>query len=254
MDERTRRSWIVTISQAAVGLGVAGKFEIEGQQTFQLPPGLYGPSSGHLGHALMSAEPFHPIPAGCPTDYIRPRNGPFTPLFFSHGAFAAIRRLVQLMLGETSTTDGGSAIQEVAEWIDLQISCAAEVRAAALSLNGLPRNLATAYYGLNRIQELEKSDPGTLCREGLLWISKTARQNHGNEFLALATEQQIAILDAMSDGRAEKEAQNAGTRFFAFLKGETIRGFYTSQVGLKELDFKGNAFYARSPGCDSKKT
>jgi hypothetical protein len=32
-----------------------------------------------------------------------------------------------------------------------------------------------------------------------------------------------------------------------------VRGFYTSQVGLKELDSKGNAFYARSLGCDNKK-
>jgi hypothetical protein len=31
-----------------------------------------------------------------------------------------------------------------------------------------------------------------------------------------------------------------------------IRGFYTSRLGLKELDYKGNAFYAESPSCPNK--
>jgi len=34
-----------------------------------------------------------------------------------------------------------------------------------------------------------------------------------------------------------------------FLKSESIRGFYTSRVGLKELD-KGNSFYVKSSGCN----
>jgi hypothetical protein len=53
----------------------------------------------------------------------------------------------------------------------------------------------------------------------------------------------------VSDERADRQSENAGTRLFDFLKFEIIKGFYTSQVGLKELDYKGNAFYARSPGC-----
>lgn len=239
------------ISQAAVGLGIAGTLEIEGQQVFKLPPGLYGPSSEHLGHALMSAEPFHLIPPGCPTDYIRPRSDPFKPLFFSHAEFAALRKLVHLILGETSTS-AATVVEEVSESVDLQVSRAGEIRAAAAKLNSLQRGLATAYYGSNRIAELERSNLDTICREGLAWIDKTARDKHGNEFLALPDNLQLAILDAVSDTRPDLKTQNSGTRFFAHLKGETIRGFYTSQAGLKELDFKGNAFYARSPGCDSK--
>ena len=46
-----------------------------------------------------------------------------------------------------------------------------------------------------------------------------------------------------------RSAANAGTRFYDLLKAESIRGFYTSRRGLKELDFKGNSFYAESPGC-----
>ncbi len=251
MNEHTRRNWIVTISQAAVGFGIAGTFEIEGQQVFELPPGLYGPSSEHLGHALMSAEPFHFIPPECPTDYIRPRSDSFKPLFFSHAEFAALRKLVQLMLGEPSSS-ATAVVEEISEWVDLQVSRAGEIRAAAARLNSLQRGLATAYYGSNRIAELERSNLDTICREGLAWIDKNARDKYGSEFLALPENSQLVILDAVSDRRPDLKAKNSGTLFFAHLKNETIKGFYTSRAGLQELDFKGNAFYARSPGCDSK--
>jgi hypothetical protein len=57
------------------------------------------------------------------------------------------------------------------------------------------------------------------------------------------------VLGSISDARADKQTGNAGTKFFAYFKPEVIRGYYTSQAGLHELDFKGNSFYARSPGC-----
>ena len=39
------------------------------------------------------------------------------------------------------------------------------------------------------------------------------------------------------------------TRFFTFLKAEAIRAYYTSRHGLRELNYKGNWYYAASPGC-----
>jgi hypothetical protein len=249
MIDRTRRGWLVTIGQAAIGLGVAGSVEAETQEA-ALPPGLYRPSRDHLSHALMSAEQFHPIPAGCPTDYVRPSTGPFEPLFFSASEFGVVLRLTQLLLDDRS---GNSAVaQEVAEWIDLRVSSGEGVHAAAASLNSRYRDLAVAFYGLARVQQLENWNPANTCREGLTWIGDVAQKHHAKAFLELQPEQQIAILEAVSDQRPDKQTQNPGTRFFDFLKAEAVRGFYTSRTGLKELDFKGNAFYARSPGCNSR--
>ncbi|MEJ2008361.1 MAG: gluconate 2-dehydrogenase subunit 3 family protein, partial [Acidobacteriota bacterium] len=72
---------------------------------------------------------------------------------------------------------------------------------------------------------------------------------HQREFIELNENQQMAILDIMSDDRADKGAEDDGTRFFRLLKDNIISGFYTSRAGLKELDYKGNRFYAESPGC-----
>ncbi len=249
MSDGTRRDWIVTISQAAVGLGIAGSIQGNTGETAAFPPGVYRPSTDHLSHALMNAEQFHPIPPGCPTDYVRPSHGPFEPLFFSGSEFPVIHRLIQLLLGDTSES---AVSQEVAEWIDLRVSSAEGVRKAASSLNPLYRNLALAFYGSARVQQVESWHPDNTCREGLAWIDEAAQTQHSNKFLAIQTEQQIELLDTVSDRRADKQTENPGTRLFDFLKAETIRGFYTSRAGLKELDFRGNAFYARSPGCNSK--
>ena len=254
MTDPTRRSWMVTISQAAIGLGVSSRLQAETQQDRQLPPGLYEPSSHHLGHALMSAEQFHQVPPDCPTDYIRPRTGPFKPAFFTASEFAIVRRLTDLLIGDVSSADNDhlqNVGQEVAEWIDLRVSSAGGVRDAALRMHPLHRELAVAYYGASHVTQLETADPASTCREGLAWIHSTARTQHSTDFLSLTPEQQLAILDAVSDERPDMQNHNSGTQLFDFLKSETIKAFYTSRVGLKELDYKGNAFYARSPGCGS---
>lgn len=248
MFEHTRRSWMVTIGQAAAGLRIAGRMQGDTMEAIPLPAGLYLPSQEHLSHALMSAERFHPIPRGCPTDYIRPRNGPFEPLFFSEAEFQVVQRVTKLLLGEPSEAGQDGVEQEVAEWIDLRVASAGGAHEAALHLDPLYRALAEA-YDAGQMERMEKLDPVKICREGLEWISSEAQSRHAGSFLGLRTEQQIELLDSISDERADKQKETAGTRFFGYMKGEVIRGFYTSRAGLKELDYRGNAFYARSPGC-----
>ncbi len=249
----TRRSALVTIGQAAVASSVVRALTAETNAALQLPPGVYLASSDHLGHALMSSERYHRIPLGCPTDYIRPRTGPYSPLFFNQSEFHIISRLVDLMLGTPTASDNNSqaeSCKEVAEWIDLRVATAAAVRQAARQLDPLCRTLAIAYLGAPRVQESEHFIAESTCRDGLEWLASAAVSRRANGFLSLPLEQQIAVLTSISDGRPDKQTEDAGTKFFAYLKAETIRGYYTSQAGLHELDFKGNSFYARSPGCD----
>lgn len=246
----TRRAALITISQTAVAFGLAGNLAGETQSAIQLPPGVYLPSSDHLGHALMSAETFHPIPPGCPTDYVRRSSAPFSPAFFSRDEYAVILRLCESLLGETSGAEAGgtSMAAQAAEWIDLRVSSAAGIREAAHGLDPMYRALAVAYSGSERAAEMESSAPERICREGLQWLSQAASAHNANGYLALPEQAQIAILNDMN----EQTEQNAGSRLFSFLKAEVARAYYTSRAGLKELNFKGNAYYARSPGCDRK--
>jgi len=102
------------------------------------------------------------------------------------------------------------------------------------------------------VNQLETSNPDKICRDGLEWLSNGVQSRHSDQFLSLTEERQLAILDSISDETPDRQSENSGARFFTFLKAEVIRGFYTSQAGLKELGFRGNAFYTRSPGCTSK--
>lgn len=249
MEEQTRRSWFVTIGQATIGLGVAGGLPCYSADAVALPPGVYLPSKDHLSHALMNTERYHPIPAECPTDYVRPADASAHPLFFSEAEFRVLSRLVQLLLGNVS--DEGTP-QEVARWVDLRVSGAADVGEALARLEPLHRTLANAYFGSpEAIRPQQGADPGKVCRDGLKWIRASARERYSKDFLSLGEEQQIALLHSLSDEVPRQTAANAGSKLFNYLKSETIRGYYTSRAGLQELDFKGNSYYARSPGCRS---
>lgn len=250
--EVTRRLWMLRVGETALGLGFAGAFGARASQPISLPPGLYQPLTDHLGHALESAGRFHPIPPGSPTDYVKPRTGPFEPLFFSPSEFAVVHRLTELILGEgPEAGDKGvaSGVEEVAEWVDLRVASSAGIRKTALALPPSHRAVMVAYHGEGAIHDLEIFDAQKLCREGLTWLEDESRSRHDRNFLDIGEENQLQILSLISDERIDKKVETPGTRFFKLVKSEVIRGFYTSEAGLKELDFKGNAFYARSPGC-----
>lgn len=41
-------------------------------------------------------------------------------------------------------------------------------------------------------------------------------------------------------------------KLYDLARTEAIRGYYTTAEGLKELDYRGNAYYGDSPGCAPK--
>lgn len=265
----TRREWLLGAGGAALAAGLPlipgsphENTAVGGASTgpVNLPPGLHSPSPSHLAHALESDERFHVIPAGSKTDYARPVSGEFKPSFFSQSEFGVIRRCVSILLGlpdaqgsaAESETGRENVVESTAQFIDLRVSSAREVSEAARALSPKHKALAMHYYGADEVNDLETGDPGKICREGIEWLDEASQQKHGARFLALTLSQQIEMVKAMSDQDGEGTSQNAGTRFFRLLKGETIRGYYTSRSGLTELDDNSHSFHAVSPGCPGK--
>jgi len=215
-NELSRRGWILRIGGAAllyeIDLGAVSAAEKQ-----PLPAGLYEPSLQHMAHALKVAT--------------APPAGPPIPQYFGAEDFALIRTLVARILGEEVSDP---IVLEVAAWIDLVAGRAAETRAAARSLSAALRRLAVDYYGEQTVRELESEEPEALCHAGL-----AALQQAG--FAGLNRDEQVAHLTAL---------ESADDPFLAWTKRRTLEGFYTSRRGLQEIDYKGNAFYAKSPGCD----
>jgi gluconate 2-dehydrogenase subunit 3-like protein len=255
----TRREWLLSVGSAVVLSGFRGKPGPAAQvAATSLPPGLYAPSLEHLTHALGSDGPFVAIPPGAETEYVGPHTGAFVPQAFSQEEFAAVKRLVEIILGEDLGRSPEKPVQgapatifdEASEWIDLVVASAAKVRALARSLPEEQRALAVAYFGSEEpVRELETFEPERVCRDGLAWLDGESRRRFAKRFVDANAGDQTGLVHAASDTRPDMSVIHAGTRLFDFLKAECIRGFYTSRVGLKELDYKGNAFYGESPGC-----
>lgn len=80
-------------------------------------------------------------------------------------------------------------------------------------------------------------------RDGLRWLDSTAKKEHAASFAALSPEQQTGILNRAAQPGAE------GHAFFRLIRRYTVMGYYTSAMGLKELDFPGLRMYSESPAC-----
>ena len=144
-------------------------------------------------------------------------------------------------------------MESIAQWVDLRLASAVRVRAAAAALSTEHRTLAVEYYGPRAVHRLNE-EPETICREGLAWLERASHQKYGMTFMELNEQQQVSLIESVSDGRTGRREENGGSRFFELLKTETIRGYYTSHAGLKELDSKENGFYPVSPGCAHNRT
>jgi hypothetical protein len=86
-------------------------------------------------------------------------------------------------------------------------------------------------------------------RTGLELLEQQSRERYGREFLGLAETEQTDLVREVS--RTPPESPLG--RCYLFLRREAIRGYFTSQAGLMELDYKGNAFYGACPGCESRR-
>jgi hypothetical protein len=258
----SRRHWLLNLGSAVVlsGFrGAPGQWPKESPPAAaSLPPGLYQPSLDDLTHAYASGGPFFPIPPGCETEYVRPLSGPFVPRAFSAEDFRFVRRLVEIILGEDLKKISeqpalgvpASIYDEVAEWIDLVVSEGLRTRTLARSLSPEQRALAVAYFGTEEpVRELETFEPERVCQEGLAHLDEESHRRFAKRFLDTDPAGQLEVVWSISDARPDTSVNHGGTRLFDFLKAESARGFYTSRLGMKELDYTWNPFYEQSPGC-----
>jgi hypothetical protein len=87
--------------------------------------------------------------------------------------------------------------------------------------------------------------------KGLSWIDERSRALFGKDLTSATPADQTALLTRLSvQGNPDKE-EPIGREFFEVIKGMTIDGYYTTEVGLrKELGDSGQLFQAVSQGCD----
>jgi hypothetical protein len=88
-------------------------------------------------------------------------------------------------------------------------------------------------------------------REGLRLVDLMSRHTHGKSFVEATGEERIAVLTVLSDNSTMTDLPEV--RMFNDLRDLTIRGYYTSKIGIHdELDYKGNVYLPEFVGCEDQ--
>jgi hypothetical protein len=77
-------------------------------------------------------------------------------------------------------------------------------------------------------------------RGGLAWLDAQCRQRFGSDFAMCSSPQQIELVDEIAFPERAKPEMKAGVRFFNLMRDLTATGFYTSEIGIKDLGYVGN--------------
>jgi gluconate 2-dehydrogenase gamma chain len=86
---------------------------------------------------------------------------------------------------------------------------------------------------------------------GLVWLDSFCADRYAKSFLDCTPEQRKEVLDLIAYRKnAKKDASlSPGVAFFAFLRKMTCDGFYTSKIGIADLQYIGNTSLHEFPGC-----
>jgi gluconate 2-dehydrogenase gamma chain len=142
----------------------------------------------------------------------------YNPQFFTGPEYAIVERLTEIIIPSDGTPGGKEA--GVAEFIDFMVASDPDVQ-----------------YSFHT---------------GLAWLDAYAEQNAGKRFMELKPEQQVSLLEPLGFKDKAHPGQEAGRRFFSLMREYTVTGFYTSEIGFKELDNPALRFYSESPECPHK--
>ena len=75
---------------------------------------------------------------------------------------------------------------------------------------------------------------------GLRWLDMQMLKRHEKPFKDCSPAQQIEMVDMIAYPKKAIPAMSPGVKFFSLLRDLTASGFYTSEIGVKDLGYKGN--------------
>ena len=86
---------------------------------------------------------------------------------------------------------------------------------------------------------------------GLMWLDSYCLDHYDKLYLETTPEQRKEVIDLIAyrkNAKANPELHQ-GVAFFAFLRNMTCDGFYTSKIGIEDLQYIGNVTRSEWPGC-----
>lgn len=144
--------------------------------------------------------------------------GAYTPKFFNPRQWKMLRALCQTII-PADDRSGGALEAGAPEWIDLVTS---------------------------ENEQFQRQLSG-----GMVWLDAQCGARFGASYLESTPEQQKQVLDLIAYRKNAKEdpSLQTGVEFFDQLRGLTMDGYFTSEIGVKDLDYRGNKFVKTWTGC-----
>ena len=144
-----------------------------------------------------------------------PKAG-FTPKFFTAHEYATVRILVDLIIPKDERS-GAATDAGVPEFMDFMMN----------------------------------DQPGrqTAMRGGLAWIDLQCEDRFDKRFVDCSAEQRTSILDDIAWPQKAKAELAQGVAFFNSFRDLTASGFWSSKMGVADLQYMGNTMVPEWKGC-----
>jgi gluconate 2-dehydrogenase gamma chain len=80
----------------------------------------------------------------------------------------------------------------------------------------------------------------TPMRGGLRWLDIQSNKQFKNPFVDCTPQQQISLIDEVAYPKKAKPEMQQGVSFFNLMRNLTATGFYTSEMGIRDIGYMGN--------------
>jgi gluconate 2-dehydrogenase gamma chain len=182
-------------------------------------------AAGFVWTEAEAAQAHHQAQAARQT--ARKAGVPYKPKFFTASEYATVTMLADLIIPKDERS-GSASDAGVPEFVDFIVG--------------------EQIVG-------EQDDRQTAMRGGLAWIDRECEMRFEKRFVDCTDEQRRALLDDISvpdppgSTRPPKTALSHGIEFFRSFRDLTASGFWTSKMGIADLQFMGNTLVAEWKGC-----
>ncbi|GAB5520295.1 MAG: gluconate 2-dehydrogenase subunit 3 family protein [Rhodothermales bacterium] len=89
----------------------------------------------------------------------------------------------------------------------------------------------------------------TPIRGGLAWVDATCTRRYGARFVDCTEAQRLELVDAIAYPETAAPEMGHGVEFFTLMRNLTATGFFSSQLGYQDLQYKGNIAVAEWTGA-----
>ncbi len=166
--------------------------------------------------ALTAAFKWTPAEAQRVAKLVRDSVTPFAPTFFTPHEWETVRILADLIIPRDERS--GSATEAgVPEFMDFMMT--------------------------------DRPDGQVPMRGGLAWLDNECYERTGKTFLTSTEAERTAILDDIAWPKKARVEMSQGVAFFTMFRDMTASGFWTSKMGITDLNYQGNTFVAEWKGC-----